>query len=217
MNPEDSKLDTEQPTYVPNLHMRRTLDEPSEDALIIGIDPGIVHTGIVAYAICTHDPAFRTSMIYRVIDTEDAAEGDRHRLISESVSQFLEDMLPVLAARDYATEETPMLIFIEDYRSRASSNKPDAQMREIVSALRRLLPLANVVDNTGSKKIARPELMRSLGLNTFRATHHQDLQAASRIMIYGALKQEHLNALLAELLDRVLYTSKPIITFPVEI
>ena len=216
MNPEDSKLDTEQPTYVPNLHMWRTLDERSADALIIGIDPGIVHTGIVAYAICTHGKA-RITMIYRVIDTEDAAKDERHRIISDGVSQFLEDMLPELASLNYATEETPMLIFIEDYRSRASSNKPDAQMREIVSALRRLLPLANVVDNTGSKKIARPELMRSLGLNTFRATHHQDLQAASRIMIYGALKQEHLNALLAELLDRVLYTSNPIITFPVEI
>ena len=216
MNPEDSKLDTEQLTYVPNLHMRRTLDEPSADALIIGIDPGIVHTGIVAYAICTHGKT-RITMIYRVIDTEDADEADRVKLITDGVSQFLEDILPTLTYQNYATEETPMLIFIEDYRSRASSNKPDAQMREIVSALRRLLPLANVVDNTGSKKIARPELMRSLGLNTFRATHHQDLQAASRIMIYGALKQEHLNALLAELLDRVLYTCKPIITFPVEI
>ena len=217
MNPEDSELDTEQPTYVPNLHMQKTLDEPSNDALIIGIDPGIVHTGIVAYAICTHNAAIQPLLIYRVIDTEDAAEGERHRIISDGVSQFLEDMLPTLTSQNYATKETPMLIFIEDYRSRASSNKPDAQMREIVSALRRLLPLANVVDNTGSKKIARPALMRSLGLNTFRATHHQDLQAASRIMIYGALKQEHLNALLAELLDRVLYTSKPIITFPVEI
>ena len=216
MNPEDSELDTEQPTYVPKLTMRRTLDEPRDDALIIGIDPGIVHTGIVAYAICTHGNV-RITMIYRVIDTEDAAKDERHRIISDGVSQFLEDMLPILVSRDYAVQETPMLIFIEDYRSRASSNKPDAQMREIVSALRRLLPLANVVDNTGSKKVARPELMRSLGLNTFRATHHQDLQAASRIMIYGALKQEHLNALLAELLDRVLYTSKPIITFPVEI
>ena len=216
MNPEDAELDKEPPTYVPNLVMRRTLDEPSADALIIGIDPGIVHTGIVAYGICTHRPN-RIPMIYRVIDTEDADAEDRVKLITEGVSKFLEDMLPEIAAINYATEETPMLVFIEDYRSRASSNKPDAQMREIVSALRRLLPLANVVDNTGSKKIARPELMRSLGLNTFRATHHQDLQAASRIMIYGALKQEHLNTLLAELLDRVLYTSKPIITFPVEI
>ena len=216
MNPEDSKLDTEQPTYVPNLRMWRFLDERSADALIIGIDPGIVHTGIVAYGICTHEPP-KIPMIYRVIDTEDADPDDRVKRITDGVSRFLEDMLQGLAYQSYATEETPMLIFIEDYRSRASSNKPDAQMREIVSALRRLLPLANVVDNTGSKKIARPELMRSLGLNTFRATHHQDLQAASRIMIYGALKQEHLNALLAELLDRVLYTSKPIITFPVEI
>ena len=216
MNPEDSELYSEPPSHVPNLKMQKTLDEPSDDALIIGIDPGIVHTGIVAYAICTHGHC-PIPMIYRVIDTEDAAEGERHRIISDGVSQFLEDMLPTLTSQNYAVQETPMLIFIEDYRSRASSNKPDAQMREIVSALRRLLPLANVVDNTGSKKIARPELMRSLGLNTFRATHHQDLQAASRIMIYGALKQEHLNALLAELLDRVLYTSKPIITFPVEI
>ena len=216
MIPEDAEFDKEPPTYVPNLSMRKTLDEPSDDALIIGIDPGIVHTGIVAYAICTHAPR-QIPMIYRVIDTEDADEEDRVKQITEGVSRFLEDMLPTLTFQNYATEETPMLIFIEDYRSRASSNKPDAQMREIVSALRRLLPLANVVDNTGSKKIARPELMRSLGLNTFRATHHQDLQAASRIMIYGALKQEHLNALLAELLDRVLYTSKPIITFPVEI
>ena len=216
MNPEDSELYSEPPSHVPNLVMRRTLDEPSNDALIIGIDPGIVHTGIVAYAICTHGPC-QIPMIYRVIDTEDAAEGERYRIISDGVSQFLEDMLPTLTSQNYAVQETPMLIFIEDYRSRASSNKPDAQMREIVSALRRLLPLANVVDNTGSKKIARPALMRSLGLNTFRATHHQDLQAASRIMIYGALKQEHLNALLAGLLDRVLYTSKPITTFPVEI
>ena len=216
MNPEDSELDTEQPTYVPKLTMRRTLDEQSADALIIGIDPGIVHTGIVAYAICTHRSC-QIPMIYRVIDTEDTDAEDRVKLITEGVSKFLEDMLPTLTSQNYAVQETPMLIFIEDYRSRASSNKPDAQMREIVSALRRLLPLANVVDNTGSKKVARPELMRSLGLNTFRATHHQDLQAASRIMIYGALKQEHLNSLLAELLDRVLYTSNPTITFPVEI
>ena len=216
MNPEDAELDSEQPTYVPNLAMRRTLDEPSEDALIIGIDPGIVHTGIVAYGICTHRPN-QFPMIYRVIDTEDADAEDRVKLITDGVSRFLEDMLPTLASLNYATEETPMLIFIEDYRSRASSNKPDAQMREIVSALRRLLPLANVVDNTGSKKIARPALMQRLGLNTFRATHHQDLQAASRIMIYGALKQDNLNALLAVMLYRSFGTGDHVTTFPVEI
>ena len=216
MNHEDAELDSEQPTYVPNLAMRKTLDEQSDDALLIGIDPGIVHTGIVAYGICTHQ-SYRIPMIYRVIDTEDADAEDRVKLITEGVSKFLEDILPELAAFNYATEETPMLTFIEDYRSRASSNKPDAQMREIVSALRRLLPLANVVDNTGSKKIARPALMQQLGLNTFRATHHQDLQAASRIMIYGALKQDQLNALLADLLQRTFFNHVPITTFPVEI
>ena len=216
MNPEDAELDKEQLPYVPNLAMRRTLDEPSADALIIGIDPGIVHTGIVAYGICTHHP-HRIPMIYRVIDTEDADAEDRVKLITEGVSKFLEDMLPTLASINYAAVETPMLIFIEDYRSRASSNKPDAQMREIVSALRRLLPLANVVDNTGSKKIARPALMQQLGLSTFRATHHQDLQAAARIMIYGALKQEHLNALLADLLQRTFFDILPVTTFSVEI
>lgn len=216
MNHEDAELDSEQPTYVPNLAMRRALDKPSDDALIIGIDPGIVHTGIVAYGICTHNYT-RIPMIYSVIDTEDADAEDRVKLITDGVSRFLENMLPELAAINYATEDTPMLIFIEDYRSRASSNKPDAQMREIVSALRRLLPLANVVDNTGSKKIARPALMQQLGLNTFRATHHQDLQAASRIMIYGALKQNILNSLLADMLRRTFFNNLPITTFPVEI
>lgn len=216
MHPEDAELGSDQPTYVPQLVMMKTLDEPSEDALIIGIDPGIVHTGIVAYGLCTHRPN-RFPMIYRVIDTEDADAEDRVKLITDGVSRFLEDMLPPLASLNYATAETPMLIFIEDYRSRASSNKPDAQMREIVSALRRLLPLANVVDNTGSKKIARPALMQQLGLNTFRATHHQDLQAASRIMIYGALKQDNLNALLAVMLYRSFGTGDLITTFPVEI
>ena len=57
-----------------------------------------------------------------------------------------------------------------------------------------------VLLNEGVKKVIRPELMKLLHVWLFSTkTHHQDLRAAARIGLFGMVKDEHLNRVLADI------------------
>lgn len=138
---------------------------------VVGIDPGLVHSGVV---MAHFDPQARAVQVVDFI-----AEGDDH------VPQIV-DLVPGEA-------ET----FIEDYRDRGQVYDTNSEMRELLSRLRRELPHASVLGNTGVRKVVKPELLRLLGMWRFRTSNHQDLEAAARIMVFGMLKDEELNRLLA--------------------
>ena len=146
---------------------------------IIGIDPGLVHTGVV---VASFDEEMRQILIeYAVI------EGDNH---PKTTAETLE-------AVGYR-ENLNTYAFIETYRERGTAYSTNPQMRKLVQDFADQFPKAVLVDNTGSKQVVKPHLLRLLGLEKFPATHHQDLQAAARILVYGALKDSLLNQLLSQ-------------------
>lgn len=141
---------------------------------IVGVDPGLVHTGVVSYLI--YPDLKRIDADYFV-----AENGEVH-----TVAEFLE-------ARDHWL--SPTKIFIEQYRPR-SHFSTDAQMTVLVREFATRLPWSQVIDNTGIKSIVKKPLLGLLKSTKFPTTHHNDLLSAARIAVLGMLKDDKLNELL---------------------
>lgn len=143
---------------------------------IVGIDPGLVHTGVVVLELLPN--------LGRIIVDHFTIAGDKHA----------DQVVTELKARRVNTKH----IFIESYRERGTSYRTNPKMRELLADFRKRFPKASIIDNTGVKKIVGSELLKVLGLTDFPTTHHQDLQAAARILVYGMLKDDELNAMLTQ-------------------
>lgn len=155
---------------------------------IAGIDPGLVHTGIV---VIQFDNALFTKRVDHAV--VDGCDPQRVKF----------ELLRLASHRDN--------IFIENYRSRSNFNT-NVRMHEAVRAIRVALPRAQTIDNMGIKKIVTPALLDALGAWRFSTpTHHDDLRSAARIAVLGALKDDALNKELAiyvaNFLDRRSYTT----------
>lgn len=138
---------------------------------VVGVDPGLVHTGMVSL-LFRHD-THEILMLDRVIPGPDAAA--------------TKAAVPLHGAQPE--------IFIEDYNPRSNFNT-DKRMGEAVTNMRRVLN-GTAVNNTGVKKVVRRQLMELLGCWKFSTTtHHQDLRSAAYIALYGMLKDEQLNKVL---------------------
>lgn len=148
---------------------------------VVGIDPGLVHTGVVVLDVDT---------VARRLTVQHAYfEGD-----SKTVTGHADQVKQWLRTRvDH--------MFIESYRPRGNTYGTDEPMRRLLAEFRTTFPKATVLDNTGVKKVVRPPLLKVLGLHKFPTTHHQDLQAAARILVYGMLKDDELNALLTQVVS----------------
>lgn len=158
--------------------------------VVVGIDPGLVENGIVVLEFdeLTMELTNRYESVLGMYDSNNTFDASA---TAQSVLEWMAD-----------AEVHPDVIFIEAYRERGNSHREDAGMRALISALRQVLHNSNpsVVDNTGVKKVVRPALLRVLGLTKYPTTHHQDLEAAARILVYGMLKEPALNKLLYEVL-----------------
>lgn len=147
---------------------------------IVGIDPGLVNTGMVVLRV---RPRQRELLVEHFV-----IEGDEPH--AQQARRVLEDL-----AYD------PTHTFIEAYRERGTTYGTNTKMRDLIFDFRDWFGSAKVIDNTGVKKVVTPFVLEPLGLVDFPTTHHQDLQAAARIMVYGMLKDETLNSLLYDIID----------------
>lgn len=148
---------------------------------VVGIDPGLVHTGVV------------------VLDVDTVA-----RQLTVQYEYFASDPKTLIGHADQVKRWLRTRvdhIFIESYRPRGNSYATDPKMRELLADFRQRFPKAKVLDNTGVKKVVRRPLLEVLGLYKFPTTHHQDLQAAARILVYGMLKDDELNAMLTQVVS----------------
>lgn len=145
-----------------------------QDTQIVGIDPGIVHTGVVSLR-------FLPKM--------------REVYASHAVVQGTNVMDTWKVVDDW-THGRRCEVYIEGYRSR-SNLAHDKDMLIAVSEMKKEMgPTAKVLDNTGVKKTVKPAVLQALGVWKFSTpTHHDDLRSAARIAVLGMLK-EH-NELLA--------------------
>lgn len=140
-----------------------------------GVDPGLVHTGVVGLAF--------NPFTKRV-------EVKHHVVIGPDVS----------AVKDWFDHNLhqPEKIFIEGYRPRSHFGT-DTKMVEAVSKMR-ALPNSEVLNNTGVKKVVKRKLLELLHLWSFSTpTHHADLRSAARIAVLGMLKDPEMNKLLSEI------------------
>ena len=144
---------------------------------VIGVDPGLVHTGIV------------------MLDFD----FDKRRLTVESRTVA---GLDSAAARQQVVAMTTWLkpystldIFIEWYRPR-SGFAVDEQMVQANSDFKRDLQ-GHLLRNTGVKKVVTKELMELAHVWSFKtSTHHQDLRSAARIALLGMMLDPALNKVL---------------------
>lgn len=142
---------------------------------VVGIDPGIIHTGVVR--LIFNDLAMSIVVEHAAVVGPDAA----------AVQAFVR--------RQHGPAPH---IFIERYMPRSHFNT-DARMAQAQAEIKAALPRATTVLNTGVKKVVKKPLMELLKVWTFpTATNHQDLRAAARIALFGMLKSEPLNRLLAD-------------------
>lgn len=141
---------------------------------IIGIDPGLVDTGVVRMI-------FKPTI--QVVDVSSAVVSGIDPMRIKSWSELV--------------GHSPRF-FVEKYRPRRGYGT-DERMVMGEHDLRRTLPKAEFLDNTGIRKVVRPQVLQLLGAWSFsRPTHHQDLRSAARIAVLGMLKDEELNHLLAD-------------------
>lgn len=142
--------------------------------VIIGIDPGLVHTGVVAIEL---DDLRRSWHV------------EPHVVAGLDVDE-VKDIVTSYDAKDY--------VFIEAYRPR-SHYGTDARMGKGVADMKAAIKGSTALDNTGVKQVVGQPLMEMLGVWKFsQTTHHQDLRSAARIGLYGALKVPYLNQILTE-------------------
>lgn len=148
--------------------------------LVVGIDPGLVHTGVVQLLFVPE--VKKISVWHEVVAGPNA----------DAVGVWLLKHLPNSAL--------PKRAFIEAYRPRANLNS-DARMVAAVNDLKRVLPNATVLPNTGIKSVVKRDLMELLGVWKFKTpTHHDDLRSAARIMLLGMLKDDELNQLVTSVI-----------------
>lgn len=144
-----------------------------------GVDPGIVHTGVVGIEF---DQPNRLVTVRSIV-----AAGAKPEDAAAEAAQFF-------VAWGIRADHT----WIEQYRDRGNLNS-NSHMHNAVR-LARFATGGKILDNTGIKKVITDDLMKLIGCWKFSTpTHHQDLRSAARIALLGYVKTEHGNALVADI------------------
>ncbi len=148
---------------------------------IIGIDPGVIHTGCVALEFDTADRTI--DVYYALINGVDVND------VGDWVDGF----------------QGPM--FIEDYNP-GNYGREDKKMSEALGRLKMTFepmedPIVKYVDNAGINTLITPALLRVFGVASFPvSTHHNDLVSAAKIALLGMLQDK--DAGLRELVSSVI-------------
>jgi hypothetical protein len=141
---------------------------------VIGVDPGLVHTGIVML---------------------DFNVEQRELTVDHAVVDGLDALAASLAVQSMAKNTAICDIFIEKYTPR-SGFQQDERMVQANSTFSTALQ-GRLLRNTGVKKVVTRELMELCHVWSFGTkTHHQDLRSAARIALLGMMLDTTLNKVL---------------------
>lgn len=144
-----------------------------QDLRVIGVDPGLVHTGLVHIQL---DGGHRCWSIDHAL-----VRGLDHKAIAQ-----------------WCEEHDHDAVFIEAYKPRSHFNT-DSRLTEGIHKMRAVIPKSSSLDNSGSQTVITNRLMQDLGLWKFSTpSHHQDLRSAARIALFGVVKNAQWNPLLAQ-------------------
>lgn len=146
----------------------------SKVAHVVGIDPGLVHTGCVRLVFDSWNQ--QVKLEHEVVAGLDSA----------AVAVWVKAVSP-----------PPPRVFIEAYRPRHNL-APDTRMVAGVAAIKAALPGSVALPNTGVTRVVPSTLMALLGVWDWpQSTHHQDLRSAARIALLGMMKDPGLNRVLS--------------------
>ena len=145
-------------------------------AHVVGIDPGLVDTGVVSMVF---KPNFKALEIGHTV-----LPGTDFKGLTDWIFQ------PGMIHRP--------VVFVEKYRPRLKLDS-DTRMVQAEQDLKRALPDAKFLQNMGIKRVIPQSLMEVFGVWSWPTiTHHQDLRSASRIALLGMVKDPRLNAVTAD-------------------
>ena len=150
---------------------------------VFGIDPGIVHTGLVELNWDFHNRKLRVN--------------------ARSVDGITEQSVIELQKRIEQRRWRKSNIIVEEYRPK-SHFSTDTKMVEGQAMLKLHLPSAKIINNSGVKSIITKELLQLLDLYDWPTTHHNDLRSAARIALLAMLRDERANNRLAEFVGAAL-------------
>jgi hypothetical protein len=98
----------------------------------------------------------------------------------------------------HASRPAKQFVFVEKYTPRLKLDS-DQRMVKAEQELRRALPDAKFLPNTGVKRVIPQALMDVFGVYSWpTVTHHQDLRSAARIALLGMVKEPRLNTIMAD-------------------
>lgn len=157
---------------------------------VFGIDPGIVHTGLVELNWDFHNRKLRVN--------------------ARSVDGITEQSVIELQKRIGQRMWRKSNIIVEEYRPK-SHFSTDTKMVEGQAMLKLHLPSAKIINNSGVKSIVTKELLQLLDLYDWPTTHHNDLRSAARIALFAMLRDERANNRLAEFVGAALNNKAVII------
>jgi len=157
---------------------------------VFGIDPGIVHTGLVELNWDFHNRKLRVN--------------------ARSVDGITEQSVIELQKRIEQRMWRKSNIIVEEYRPK-SHFSTDTKMVEGQAMLKLHLPSAKIINNSGVKSIVTKELLQLLDLYDWPTTHHNDLRSAARIALLAMLRDERANNRLAEFVGAALNNKAVII------
>lgn len=141
---------------------------------IAGVDPGLVHTGVVGIEF--------DSLRRRIYIEHEVVLG----CDGQAVAAWLYD--------HHMPKDT---VWIEAFRDRGNLNS-NSKMHAGVADIRSHTA-GKVLDNTGIKTVITNDLLRLLGCWNFSTpTHHQDLRSAARIALLGYVKTDDGNGIVAD-------------------
>ena len=157
--------------------------------LLIGIDPGIVDTGVVSLRLDMDAHTVRAHA--QVWSDVTARQG--------AAIQVKEDFLQKLGlyCKFEQRSDEDRHVYIEGYRNRGKDIRQDQRMSTLVQEIRRAVPGSQVVDNTGVKNVVTDATLRLLSLYTWPRTNHADLRSAVRIALKGAISDPDQNKVVA--------------------
>ena len=164
--------------------------EPGVSLQVFGIDPGIVHTGLVELNWDFHNRKLRVN--------------------ARSVDGITEQSVIELQKRIEQRMWRKSNIIVEEYRPK-SHFSTDTKMVEGQAMLKLHLPSAKIINNSGVKSIVTKELLQLLDLYDWPTTHHNDLRSAARIALLAMLRDERANNRLAEFVGAALNNKAVII------
>lgn len=142
-------------------------------ARVVGVDPGIVHTGVVSLE-------FKPGPVLYV----------DHDLVTGLDADLVAHWIGSLKNTS---------VYVEQYKPRQRLNT-DVRMVQAEADLRRSILGARFLPNMGIRRVVPQQLMEALGLWTWTTTsHHQDLRSAARIALLGMMKDDHQNRVIADM------------------